>query len=129
MKKHSFSSSSSCLKKFSEKERKKILEEYDIYECNKEFFQKQQEEIISIRKSRENIGCSCKLSKYTYVCCQNKKCTCFKNNLECHEDTCDCIYQNVCKNPKQYTFNFEKVNQYRKKKLQKLNYSSKKKIK
>ncbi len=58
-------------------------------------------------------------------CCQNNKCYCFKNGIECNEDSCGCTHE-ICKNPLRHYFDEDKVHQWRRERLVELNTPPKK---
>jgi len=64
-----------------EKERKKLLENFDDRNdmTRAGSFQREKQELSQIRESRKHIGCSCKGG----VACTTKKCQCVKQGVDC----------------------------------------------
>jgi hypothetical protein len=67
------------------------------------------------------------LTVYYQVACETNKCICYKNGLECHEDSCGCTDE-MCKNPKRHVFDQDKVDNFRKLKLLTENNSPKRTV-
>ena len=74
-------------------------------------------ELNHIRKLRENVGCKCSQGSKL---CGTRFCSCFKNGITCGEETCTCDHVE-CKNPLKYYFDQEKVERYRKKRIEEEN--------
>ena len=51
--------------------------------------------------------------------CNTNKCICYRNEIECNEDSCGCTSE-ACKNPKRHEFNDERVGQFRQQRLKEL---------
>lgn len=82
--------------------------------------EKDKKELKLIRQSRKKVGCNCKgPHSKGGECCTTNKCPCFKNEIECNEGSCGCFeHQHGCQNPLRFVFDEERVNSYRRKRIE-----------
>ncbi len=101
-------------RRLSEKQRRVLLEKVDSrsYFEKQASFETEKEELRQLRRARSNIGCQCT----SPGSCGTSRCLCFKEELPCNDDSCRCTCDN-CINPKRYTFDETRVNNYRRTKI------------
>ena len=118
--------------RISETDRRKLLYDEINDETDTSLLQEQLKEcneIKHIRKSRTKIGCMCKggweADGTPINCCETNKCICFKNGIQCNEDSCWCV-SDTCSNPNsRHSFDEERVHKWRAQRLSELNKPSK----
>ena len=108
------------VRKLSEKDRKRLLEKHDrrSYFEKQASFETEREELKQLRRARMNIGCGCTSANS----CGTSKCICYKEGLACNDDSCKCSFD-CCINPSRYNFDQDKVDNYRKKRIEEAPYT------
>lgn len=108
-------------RRFSEKERKRLLEKVDVrtYFEKQASFETEKEELKQLRRARANIGCHCTSPSS----CGTSRCICFKEDLACNDDSCRCTCAN-CVNPKRYNFDQDRIDNYRRRRILEAPYAA-----